>query len=111
MGDEGGFAPDLRSDEEAFELILQAIQKTGYRPGTDIALALDPASSSFCRRILRPEKSGRPQDPRRDDRAVQAVRREFPIVAKTASENDWDGFASSPPRSATVSRSSATTSS
>ena len=47
VGDEGGFAPSLRSNIEALDLILEAIQAAGYRPGEDIALALDPASSEF----------------------------------------------------------------
>ncbi|MFZ0390060.1 MAG: phosphopyruvate hydratase [Calditrichia bacterium] len=47
VGDEGGFAPDLRSNEEAVEVILEAIEKAGYKPGQDIYLALDPASSEF----------------------------------------------------------------
>lgn len=48
VGDEGGFAPNLRSAEEACELIVAAIRKSGLRPGIDIALALDPAASSFA---------------------------------------------------------------
>jgi enolase len=47
VGDEGGFAPALKANAEAVELILTAIQKAGYRPGEDICLALDPASSGF----------------------------------------------------------------
>src|SRR4030042_1912551 len=47
VGDEGGFAPDLRSNEEAFSLILEAIRKSGYRPGRDVALAIDAAASEF----------------------------------------------------------------
>ncbi|HDZ91938.1 MAG TPA: phosphopyruvate hydratase [Deltaproteobacteria bacterium] len=47
VGDEGGFAPDLQSNEEVIEMILAGIKKAGYRAGKDIALALDPASSSF----------------------------------------------------------------
>lgn len=47
VGDEGGFAPDLKSNEEAVEVILAAIDKAGYRAGKDIFIALDPASSSF----------------------------------------------------------------
>lgn len=47
VGDEGGFAPDLRSNEEAAEIILEAIHKAGYRPGTDISLCIDPASSEM----------------------------------------------------------------
>jgi enolase len=48
VGDEGGFAPNLASNEEALTLIIQAIEKAGYRPGKDIYLAMDCASSSFC---------------------------------------------------------------
>jgi enolase len=47
VGDEGGFAPDLRSNEEAVELILEAVTRTGYRPGRDVFVALDPAASEF----------------------------------------------------------------
>jgi len=47
VGDEGGFAPNLKSNEEAIEVILEAINKAGYKPGQDVALALDPAASEF----------------------------------------------------------------
>ena len=47
VGDEGGFAPDLKSNEEALEVILQAIENAGYKPKEDICIALDPASSEF----------------------------------------------------------------
>ena len=47
VGDEGGFAPNLGSNEEAIEIIIQAIEKAGYRPGADIAIALDSAANSF----------------------------------------------------------------
>jgi enolase len=47
VGDEGGFAPDLKSNEEAVEVILEAIEKAGYRPGEDISICLDPASSEM----------------------------------------------------------------
>ena len=47
VGDEGGFAPNLRSNDEAVEVILEAIEKAGYKPGLDIGLALDPAASEF----------------------------------------------------------------
>ena len=58
VGDEGGFAPSLNSNEEALTLIMQAIEKAGYKPGEDIALALDCASSSFCK----PEGGGLASD-------------------------------------------------
>ena len=47
VGDEGGFAPNLKSNEEAVEVILQAIEKAGYKPGVDVCMALDPAASEF----------------------------------------------------------------
>ena len=47
VGDEGGFAPNIKSNEEALELILEAIQKAGYKPGQQIYLALDVAASEF----------------------------------------------------------------
>ncbi len=47
VGDEGGFAPDLANNEEALKLIVEAIEKAGYRPGEDLAIALDPAASEF----------------------------------------------------------------
>jgi len=47
VGDEGGFAPDLRSNREALEVIMKAIEKAGYKPGEDVFIALDPASSEF----------------------------------------------------------------
>lgn len=47
VGDEGGFAPNLGSNEEGLDIIIQAIEKAGYKPGKDICIALDPASSSF----------------------------------------------------------------
>jgi enolase len=47
VGDEGGFAPSLKSNDEAIELILEAIEAAGYKPGSQIAIALDPASSEF----------------------------------------------------------------
>ncbi len=47
VGDEGGFAPDLKSNDQAVEMVLSGIEKAGYKPGKDVVLALDPASSSF----------------------------------------------------------------
>ncbi|MBI3122642.1 MAG: phosphopyruvate hydratase [candidate division NC10 bacterium] len=72
VGDEGGFAPDLKSNEEAVQLILTAIQKAGYRPGADICLALDPAASEFYARWVA----------------------QYPIVSieDGMAENDWDGW-------------------
>jgi len=49
VGDEGGFAPNLGSNQEALDLIMQAIEKAGYKPGHDVYIAMDPAASSFCK--------------------------------------------------------------
>ena len=49
VGDEGGFAPNLKSNEEALKVLVEAIEKAGYKPGEQVALALDPASSEFCK--------------------------------------------------------------
>ena len=47
VGDEGGFAPNLGSNSEAVEYIIKAVKKAGYKPGKDVAIAMDPASSEF----------------------------------------------------------------
>ena len=47
VGDEGGFAPNIKSNEEAIEIVLKAIEKAGYKPGSEIMIALDPAASEF----------------------------------------------------------------
>ena len=49
VGDEGGFAPNLKSADEALGFVMRAIEKAGYRPGDDVRIALDPASTSFSR--------------------------------------------------------------
>src|SRR5262245_30521457 len=98
VGDEGGFAPDLGSDEEAIELILQAIEKAGYRPGEDIALALDSAASSFAGDEVGAydlKKSGAGRKTRAEMIALcKRLADKYPIVSweDPLSENDWDGF-------------------
>ena len=47
VGDEGGFAPQVKANSEAFDLILEAVEKAGYKPGEEIMLAMDPAASEF----------------------------------------------------------------
>ena len=54
VGDEGGFAPDLASNEEALEVIIEAIEKAGYKPGSEIFIALDAAASEFFRGDILP---------------------------------------------------------
>ena len=96
VGDEGGFAPDLRSNDEAVEVILAAIEKAGYKAGEDIALALDPASSSFYENgkyILEAEAK---RDNTSDDMVDFYAKwvEKYPIVSieDGLAEDDWDGW-------------------
>ena len=96
VGDEGGFAPHLESNEQALELIVQAIEQAGYRPGQDIALALDSAASEFYekgRYVLKAEK----QAERSSEEMVRYYTRmvdRYPIVSieDGLSELDWKGW-------------------
>ncbi|MEM9177624.1 MAG: phosphopyruvate hydratase, partial [Myxococcota bacterium] len=96
VGDEGGFAPDLKSNEEALELILQAIDQAGYAAGKDISIALDPASSEFYEDGTYHLAS----ENRKLDSAEMVgfwadwVAR-YPIVSieDGLAEDDWDGWA------------------
>ena len=97
VGDEGGFAPNLEGNNEACELIVDAIGKAGYRPGEDVAIALDPAASSFCKDgkyVF--EKSGTGAISREEllDLYARMVR-DYPIVSieDGFAEDDWEGFA------------------
>lgn len=96
VGDEGGFAPNLRSNEEACEVILEAIEAAGYRPGKDIALALDPAASSFFEEgIYNLSKSG--QGKKTSNEMTDLYKtwvEKYPIVLieDGLAENDWEGF-------------------
>jgi enolase len=97
VGDEGGFAPDLKSNEEAVQLILTAIQKAGYRPGHDIFLALDPAASEFYsegRYVLEGEGGKRLTSEAMVEFYARWVA-QYPIVSieDGMAENDWDGWA------------------
>lgn len=95
VGDEGGFAPSLKSNEEALELIILAIEKAGYKPGEQIALALDPASSEFFSKgKYNLEKEGRSLSREEMvDYYVQLVDK-YPIVSieDGVAEEDWDGW-------------------
>jgi len=97
VGDEGGFAPMLRSNREALELILTAIEKAGYRPGEDIALALDPAASEFYdaekrRYVLAGE--GRELDAEQMTEFYADWIRQYPIISLEdgLAEDDWEGW-------------------
>ena len=96
VGDEGGFAPNLKSNEEALSLITTAIEKAGYKPGKDLAIALDSAASSFFsngKYILSTEKK-----PRKTSEEMvkfyQDLVKKYPIVSieDGLAENDWEGW-------------------
>lgn len=96
VGDEGGFAPRLLRQEEACERIVAAIEEAGYRPGSDIAIALDPAATSFYedgRYRLTRSRQGE-----KTSAELTALYKEwidrYPIVSLEdgLAENDWDGF-------------------
>ncbi len=96
VGDEGGFAPQLKSNEEACELIVEAIEAAGYRPGRDIAIALDPAASSFFENgNYRLSRSG--QGEKTAGEMIDLYREwvgKYPIVSieDGHAENDREGF-------------------
>jgi enolase len=95
VGDEGGFAPDLSSHEAALELILAAIESAGYRPGVDIALGLDVASSEFYREGLYHLTSKRaPLSSAEMIAYLTELVNQFPIISieDGLAENDWDGW-------------------
>ena len=95
VGDEGGFAPSLPSNEDALKLIVDAIKKAGYRPGEDVALALDPAASEFFR-----DGSYRLSGEGKTLTAAQLVDlyaewvERYPIISieDGMAEDDWDGW-------------------
>ena len=95
VGDEGGFAPDLASNGKAIEIILQAIEQAGYRPGEDIALAIDAASSEFYRDgkyVLASENKSLSAAEFID--LLEGWVDKYPIVSieDGMDENDWDGW-------------------
>ena len=96
VGDEGGFAPSLKSNTEAIELILEAIQKAGYRPREDVAIALDPAASEFYEQGKYVFKKSDKSLKSSDDmvRFWSKWARDYPIVSLEdgLSEEDWDGW-------------------
>jgi len=96
VGDEGGFAPDLKSNEEACEVIVEAIKNAGYQPGKDIAIALDPAASSFYEKgtySLSKSKTGNKNTEQMISLWQEWTKR-YPIMSieDGLDENDWKGF-------------------
>jgi len=95
VGDEGGFAPSLKSNEEAVELILEAIAKAGYKPGDQIYLALDPAASEFYENgKYHLKKEGRALSSEQMIAFYEDWVRKYPIVSLEdgLAEDDWDGW-------------------
>jgi enolase len=99
VGDEGGFAPDLKTNEEALQLILTAIEKAGYKPGKDIYIALDPAASEFYsetekRYVLKGEGGKKLTSEEMVEFWARWVA-QYPIVSieDGMSELDWEGWA------------------
>ena len=98
VGDEGGFAPNLKSNEEAIEVILEAIQKAGYKPGEDIGIALDPATSEMWlkdKKVYQFFKSDKSEIS--SEQMVEYWAKwvsQYPILSieDGLSEHDWDGW-------------------
>jgi enolase len=98
VGDEGGFAPNLKSNEEALEVVLEAITKAGYKPGEEISIGLDPAASEFYEADTGKyvfKKSDKSQ--RSSDEMVKFWAKwveQYPIISLEdgMAENDWDGW-------------------
>ena len=95
IGDEGGFAPNLASNEDAVKLLLEAIEKAGFTPGTDIAIALDAASTEFYKDgnyVLAGE--GRSLNPAEMVGYLQELVSKYPIfsIEDGMAEEDWDGW-------------------
>ncbi len=97
VGDEGGFAPDLKSNEEALDLIMAAIEKAGYRPGDDVAIALDPAASSFYREgaYVFHKSDGSRKNSDEMTAFYEGLISKYPIVSieDGLDENDWAAWA------------------
>jgi enolase len=96
VGDEGGFAPDLRSNEEPLQLLVEAIEGAGLTPGDDVAIALDPATSElFADGRYRLEGEGRELSPSEMVGLWADLAGKYPIVSieDGCAEDDWDGWA------------------
>lgn len=99
VGDEGGFAPNLSGTEDALETIIKAISAAGYKPGTDVTIALDPASSAFYENgIYDYTKFEGPKGAKRTSQEqvdyLESLINKYPIdsIEDGMAENDWDGW-------------------
>jgi len=96
VGDEGGFAPNLKSNEEALQVIMDAIKKAGFKAGKDISIALDPASSEFYKGgkyVLKAEKKSTKSPAEMVEFYTRLVKK-YPIVSieDGMAEDDWKGW-------------------
>jgi enolase len=95
VGDEGGFAPDLPSNEAAVEVILEAVEKSGYRIGQEVSLGLDVASSEFFKDgLYQLESEEKSFEPGAFAEYLASWVRQYPIISVEdgMAENDWDGW-------------------
>ncbi len=98
VGDEGGFAPNLKSNEEAVDVILKSIEKAGYKPGEDVMIALDPAASEFYdtgkKTYIFKKSDGRELSSEEMADYWAEWTRNYPIVSLEdgMAEDDWDGW-------------------
>ena len=97
VGDEGGFAPDLKSNEEAIQMVLKGIEKAGYKPGEDVCIALDPAASEFF------DKDSKTYNLKAENKKLSSsemieyyehLTKKYPIISieDGLAEDDWDGW-------------------
>ena len=97
VGDEGGFAPNLGSNEEAIEMVLKGIEEAGYKPGEDIWIALDPAASEFYNTEKKMYHFDSTGEDKSSDELVEYWKtwvKKYPIISieDGLHEDDWDGF-------------------
>lgn len=96
IGDEGGFAPDLKSNEEAIQVIVEAIEKAGYKPGEQVAIAMDPAATELYKEDgkYHLEGEGKVFTPEEMVSFYENLVNKYPIVSieDGLAEEDWDGW-------------------
>jgi len=96
VGDEGGFAPNLQTATEALDFIVRAIEAAGYKPGDDVAIALDPASSEFFKdgKYVYAGEGGKVRDAAEQVAYLKELIGKYPIVSieDGNAEDDWDGW-------------------
>jgi len=96
VGDEGGFAPNLRSNEEAVEIILESIEKANYKPGEDVYVAIDPASSEFYEngKYIFRKSDGSVRSSEEMVKFYESWIKQYPIISLEdgLAQNDWEGW-------------------